>query len=306
MPIEFTIVAVAFFSTQFSQSMCHKFYLFEPICTAILLASASAVHVIRIHAIYEKSRPVLFGLGALFAVQIVVTAVACGFYRSVPLDVGQGCIAGPKHTWVGIYWVAPTLLYTVSLALALLRSIKSLEVKPLSPWKLMLRDGLNLYIAVWVVNMVNVLFWFLAKPTGPEDTIKTIVTSMTAVLTASMTLRIVLSVRGTLASGGSFAGSTTHGSSRTTHVISTSRTNPTNISSRIPGTYTLDEMRGGVKSEVEWDTDGKSSVHDSKVADIVAVGNEPKVADGDKAALGVKITIDQQVEYDETPYGRRK
>jgi hypothetical protein len=177
--------------------------------------------------------------------------------------------------------------------------------------------------AVWVVNMVNVLFWFLAKPTGPEDTIKTIVTrfvltlllhpslpydipSMTAVLTASMTLRIVLSVRGTLASGGSFAGSSTHGSSRTTHVISTSRTNPTNISSRIPGTYTLDEMRSGVKSEAEWDTDGKSSVHDSKVADIVAVGNEPKVAEGDKAALGVKITIDQQVEYDETPYGRRK
>jgi hypothetical protein len=129
--------------------------------------------------------------------------------------------------------------------------------------------------------------------------------SMTAVLTTSMTLRIVLSVRGTLASGGSFAGSTTNGSSRTTHVISTSRTNPTNISSRIPGTYTLDEMRGGVKSEVEWDTDGKSSVHDSKVADIV-VGPEPKLAEGDKGALGVKITIDQQVEYDETPYGRRK
>lgn len=304
MPIEFTIVAVAFFSTNFSQSMCRKFYLFEPICTAILLAAVSAVHVIRVHAIYEKSRPVLFGLGALFAMQVAVAAVACAFYRSVPLDVGQGCVAGPKHTWVGIYWAAPTFLYTVTLTLAVARSIKSLKVKPLSMWKLMLRDGLNLYGSIWLVNVVNVVFWFVAKPTGPEDTIKTAVTSIAIVLTTSMTLRIILGVRGTLASGGSFAGSSSHGSSRTTHVISTSRTNPTHISSRIPGTYTLDEMRNGVKTEAEWDTDGKSSVHDSKVADIIAVGHDGKGVEGDKAPLGVKITIDQQVEYDDTPSGR--
>lgn len=39
-----------------------------------------AVHVIRIHAIYDKSRAVLLGLGALYAVQIVVTAICCAFY----------------------------------------------------------------------------------------------------------------------------------------------------------------------------------------------------------------------------------
>ena len=126
-------------------------------------------------------------MSALWAIQFVVTAVCCAFYfctfnchidparvqrrltpylLAVPLKPGQGCIAGPKHAWVGIYWVAPTLLYTVSVrsapfnllsvpsltltchpqfGLALLRSIKSLEVKPLTIWKLMLRDGLNLY-----------------------------------------------------------------------------------------------------------------------------------------------------------------
>lgn len=58
----------------------------------------------------------------------------------------------------------------------------------------MLRDGLNLYMvswafvflsiqvltpapkAVWLVNMVNMLFWFIIKPTGPDDPIRTIVT----------------------------------------------------------------------------------------------------------------------------------
>lgn len=76
-------------------------------------------------------------MGALWAIQFVVTAVCCAFYfcasncdidparrlitifrppLAVPLKPGQGCIAGPRHTWVGIYWVAPTLLYTASVS----------------------------------------------------------------------------------------------------------------------------------------------------------------------------------------------
>ena len=51
----------------------------------------------------------------------------------------------------------------------------------------MLRDGLNLYGAIWIVNMTNTLFWFIASPTDERDTIKTIVTSMAAVLTTTMT-----------------------------------------------------------------------------------------------------------------------
>src|SRR6202041_3093706 len=96
------------------------------------------------------------------------------YYIAVPLLDGQGCIAGPKHNWVGIYWLAPTLLYTASFGLALLLSFKS----------------------------------------------------MAAVLTTSMTLRIILSVRGSLVHGGSFAGGSTaatSGQSRSAHVISTSR-----------------------------------------------------------------------------------
>jgi hypothetical protein len=103
-------------------------------------------------------------------------AVSSGFYRVIPLKEGQGCIAGPVSNWVGIYWAAPTLFYTSTLALALYRSVQSLKTKPLSPWKLMLRDGLNLYGAIWIVNMVNVLFWFIVTPTGTDDSIKTTVT----------------------------------------------------------------------------------------------------------------------------------
>ncbi|TFK74783.1 hypothetical protein BDN72DRAFT_955454 [Pluteus cervinus] len=296
MPVEFVIVAVAFFDTKWTQDVCQKFYLFEPICTAILLAATSAIHVIRIHAIYDKDRVVLFTMGALFAVQVVVTAICCGFYLSVPLLEGQGCIAGPQHNWVGIYWLAPTLLYTVSFLLALKRSLASLKSKPLSPWKLMLRDGLNLYGAICAVHLINVLFWFAMRPTGPEDPIKTIVTSMAAVLTTSMSLRIILSVRGSLAHGGSFALSSSGatGSSRTTHVISTRSGAPTHISSHVPQTYTLDDIRS--KPDGEWgmaDPDGKSSVTESKGG--ILESDQHK-----NGNVGVKITIDREVGYDYT------
>ncbi|KAF7299093.1 hypothetical protein MIND_00857600 [Mycena indigotica] len=296
-PIEFAVVAVAFFDTKWSQTSCEKFYLFEPICTAILLAATSAIHVIRIHAIYDRSRAVLLGMGSLFGVQIVVTGVCCAFYRSVPLREGQGCIAGPKHNWVGIYWVAPTLLYTASAILALMRSINSLPTKPLSAWKLMLRDGLNLYGAIWIVNMVNMLFWFIIKPTDEKDTIKTIVTSMAAILTTSMSLRIVLGIRGTLVHGGSFAltgSSAPSNSSRATHVISTRSGIPTNTT---PHTYTLDDIRSSKPEAVWGDADSKNaSSGDDKGS--LPMGND------DRANLGVKVTIDREVGYDS--YGHAK
>jgi hypothetical protein len=304
MPAEFIVVAVAFFDTKWTQAACQKFYLFEPICTAILLAATSAIHVIRIHAIYDKNRTILGVMSALYAVQIVVTAVSSAFYRSVPLLEGQGCIAGPRHAWVGIYWIAPTLLYTVSFALALMRSIDSLKARPLSPWKLMLRDGLNLYGAICFVNLANTLFWFIIRPTGIADPIRTIVTSMAAVLTTSMSLRIILSVRGTLEHGGSFAlsNSSAATSSRTTQIISGGRSHggPTNISTHgAPHTYTLDELR--TKPEGEWahdstgagDTDVKSSVH------VLGDDAESNHIKSDEVGMGVKITIDREIGYDD-------
>ncbi|OBZ68896.1 hypothetical protein A0H81_11390 [Grifola frondosa] len=177
MPVEFAIAGVAFFDTKWSLEQCSHFWLFEPICTAMMLAICSLVHVIRIYAIYQKNRTILHTMGGLLAFQVVITAICCGFYRMTPLLDGQGCIAEPKASWVGIYWLSATLLYTVSFVLALNRSFRSLKVKPLGLWKLILRDGLNLYTSVWAVNMVNLFFWFIITPTGPEDPVRTIVTS---------------------------------------------------------------------------------------------------------------------------------
>jgi hypothetical protein len=68
------------------------------------------------------------------------------FPAVVPVrDASQGCIAGPRHNFVGIYWVAPSIFFSATFGLALVRSFQSKAQKPIGLWKLMLRDGLNLY-----------------------------------------------------------------------------------------------------------------------------------------------------------------
>ena len=142
--------------------------------------------------------------------------------------------------------------------------------------------------------MVNMLFWFIMKPTGIDDPVKTIVTSMAAVLTTSMTLRIILSVRGTLREGGSFAVSSTSHPSRsggTTHVISTNRAPTSNPVLSLqqptsqPATYQV-PLEGKERDWVgEYD---KNSVGDNKEGAFPI----------DPANPGVKITIDRETDFD--------
>lgn len=72
--------------------MCQRFYLFEPIMTAILVSTCSAVHLVRIRAIYDKSNTITGLLGGLLCLQVALMAVACGFYHGRwSLSVGCTC-----------------------------------------------------------------------------------------------------------------------------------------------------------------------------------------------------------------------
>jgi len=168
---------------------------------------------------------------------------------------------------------------------------------------------LNLYGAIWFVNMVNVLFWFIIKPNSDSDSIKTIITSMTAVITTTMTLRIILAVRGSLSQGGSFAGvlsasSGTHSASRG---IGTARA-PTNAPSVLQisshthtaPTYTIDGI--GQKAAHGWDgTEGKNDILGVPENDLKSFGppmNDTEFDTGYAKAPGlhgVKITVDREI-----------
>lgn len=123
--------------------------------------------------------------------------------------------------------------------------------------------------------------------------------SMAAVLTTSMSLRIILSVRGSLNHGGSFAVTSASNPSRsggTTHVISASRrgdvpVNPVlSLQQPVPGTYAV-PLEGKERDWVGAEFDGKSSV----------VGDKEGAFDSPRPPIiddGVKITVATETDYD--------
>lgn len=137
-------------------------------------------HTIRITAIYERNREIMTGLSALLTIQIVITAVACGFYRCkclcyyqslyrlsirtsqlFPWRLAKGALPVRSTTGLGcigllqlsstlfLYVFLPLLdvwnLTSFKFALAVIRSIQSLEVKPMGLWDVTIRDGLHFY-----------------------------------------------------------------------------------------------------------------------------------------------------------------
>ena len=79
------------------------------------------------------------------------TARRTGLHCRSQIQLGWhllGCAHAPIHRFGrsnDLFYLAECHAIMIQLVLALMRSINSLKEKPLSPWKLMLRDGLNLY-----------------------------------------------------------------------------------------------------------------------------------------------------------------
>jgi hypothetical protein len=121
---------------------------------------------------------------------------------------------------------------------------------------------------------------------------------MAAVITTTMTLRIILSVRGPLQYGGSFAWSSSTGTHSATRGIASARA-PANATSVLQiasnthaaPTYTLDGM--GQKAEHVWDgTEGKSDMLSIPENDHISTDYDPGYA---RAGLGVKITVEREM-----------
>jgi hypothetical protein len=126
---------------------------------------------------------------------------------------------------------------------------------------------------------------------------------MAAVTTTTMSLRIILSVRGSLVYGGSFAGawasSTTTNSASRGIASARAPANPPSVlqitsHAHSAPTYTIDGI--GQKSEHGWDgTEGKSdilAIPDHKPLDSPEFDAEYPKAPGLK---GVKITVNREI-----------
>jgi len=134
--------------------------------------------------------------------------------------------------------------------------------------------------------MANMLFWFLIKPTGPEDPIRTITTSMTVVLTTSMTLRIILAIRGQLQGGGTM--DLSYNTSSDAKNAPAARSVIQTHFSIAPQNIDLSNMRAG-KTETVWTPQKEQEWSDNK-SSLTGIEVKPDVLDS-----GIQVTVDQEI-----------
>ncbi|VDC06025.1 unnamed protein product [Peniophora sp. CBMAI 1063] len=197
-------LAIATYDSRLPRNFCHRFYLFEPIWSACVLALCSVVHIIRLTAVYDRSRRILCSMSAFGVVQVILTAACSAFFRPLPLLEGQGCVTVPKANWVGTFWVVVFGFYLTSFALALTRALQSLQLRRVPLVKLIYRDSLQLYLGIAIMNVVNVALCFALPFDIERFAVKTVANMMTTVVTTTFTVRIILAAaeRGSLGHGG--------------------------------------------------------------------------------------------------------
>lgn len=189
----------------------------------------------------------------------------------------------------------------------------------------MLRDSLNLYLAIFMIHLTNVIFFF-AMPLSPssvlgfatddpslqlEDPVKTLVSSMAVVLTAGMTMRVILGVRSGLGRGGVYAGNSTGSGGSGGSGTGGSGSGLGGVRSARGPTYTLDEINlraaaaAEQKPEAAWDG-GEAKAVPAGLEEFNNRGAKLNAPVPGYGSEGVKITVDREVDYDGAPkFGRR-
>ncbi|KZV97783.1 hypothetical protein EXIGLDRAFT_746949 [Exidia glandulosa HHB12029] len=156
---------------------CEVFSWVLAIATAVVVVEVDIVLQLRVYAIYEKSRRILFLNGALCIANVVSSAVILAelFSQTHPVTVPvwiQGTCYGLRSKVLGTVWVAP-LCY--DLYLTLLSVYKLVQdywrygrMGGHSLLSVLARDSVVYFFLLVVVVALNIAFW-TATPITPGD-----------------------------------------------------------------------------------------------------------------------------------------
>ncbi|KAG0145141.1 hypothetical protein CROQUDRAFT_659087 [Cronartium quercuum f. sp. fusiforme G11] len=189
------------FNSSMTASQCNNFYKWEPGLASFTTIFAEAILVIRTYALWGKNKWILAGLMTGFLLECVVLLYAVTQFQAVPTrdptdpDSRGACIAGGGpggHDWSMAYWVSPIIMDTLMLILTSIRALqyRNRGVRS-SVFQTFVRDGILYFAVVFVVNLINTIFYSL-----PNQALQAVNSPMSLLMTSIMCSHIVLSLRG--------------------------------------------------------------------------------------------------------------
>ncbi|GAA5958202.1 hypothetical protein JCM3765_002846 [Sporobolomyces pararoseus] len=186
-----------------SPNTCRKIFWGFATDGIAVMFFCDCIIAIRVYAVYEKSRKMLYVLVAMLAADLGLMVGAATQLRPVIYSPElrealqfEGCAAAipnGKYTWLIsiIYWSPPLIFNFVALALIFHRNFElSRQAGRIPILQRMLKDGLFFFSVIVAANLVNVIL--VASQTSPALKNFNIPASLT--LTSLMCSRLVLSL----------------------------------------------------------------------------------------------------------------
>jgi len=191
-PLQFLIIIDAFNDPRWTRSPCERFVAFEGGSTVGLVAVCELIMILRVYALYKRSRVILTSLLTLWVAQITISSIGLSTGFAITLPPGfVGCIFTGTSKIFPAIWLAPLITNSVMFFLTLYQSKEFLINPSHAPLlHIFVRDGTLYFLVIFMANLLNTLLYFLAV-----DDLKAIGASFSQLITATMISRLVLNLR---------------------------------------------------------------------------------------------------------------
>lgn len=189
------IVIIASFHMNWPVSTCERYVLYPEALKVVTTFVIGLIFVLRVYAIYGKSKLVGCVGGALLAAELGVKIWAFLDGGRLHLPEGlHGCILVGKHpTRLAFTWIAELVFDTIIFSMTLYRTVayyRGQHDRPQSLLKLIMRDGVTYFAVIFIVNAITVSVFIWAP-----SNIKAINASFSTLITSLMVSRLILNLK---------------------------------------------------------------------------------------------------------------
>ncbi|XP_006460493.1 hypothetical protein AGABI2DRAFT_192191, partial [Agaricus bisporus var. bisporus H97] len=185
-----------------SYSRCTRYAISEAIFSVSLIALGQLIMILRVVAIYRGSKKILVFLLFLWTSQLILSVMGLRTGFALPLPRGfVGCSFTGTDAMFSSMWIAPAITDSFIFLLTVYRTKQNIGHLLASVRRgsgsftdraisILLLDGALYYFVIFLANLMNALFFFLADPG-----IKPIAAPFNQLLLCTVVSRLVLNLR---------------------------------------------------------------------------------------------------------------
>ncbi|KAF8492935.1 hypothetical protein JB92DRAFT_3000764 [Gautieria morchelliformis] len=151
-----------------SNKVCNFFFWWLAISMTLLIVSVEVILLIRVYAVYDRNKRILYGLAGFFLLTLTTTVILWVFYREPELGLPPvygitGCYAPTTSNLWGLSFV-PAILNEIILCLFMLYKAWITYKNDYGSWllKLLVQDSLLYFSSIFVVLLLNCLVFSFA------------------------------------------------------------------------------------------------------------------------------------------------